>query len=326
MKKVILDVDTGVDDALGILLALKSPELKLEGITTVVGNVSVTKTTKNTLKILELAGARDVPVAKGSKKPLSKRIPEPILINGKILSGYSYWHGKDGLANTKLSPPTIKPYPKPAEDFLIEKIKSCKEKITLITTGPLTNIAKAILKDPSIVEMVDEHFLMGGCYEVSPYACGNVSPVAEFNIWFDPNAAKIVFNSGLKIIAVGLDVAHDPSTWLKPNFLEKFQKSRTQIKELILKLCKYIVEVWNGPLYDPLTVAIAIDRSIASMKKLPVQVVTKGKFVRGMTIADKRSSWERELRLEERWPEIDVCYKVDGKKFLDLFIERLNLY
>lgn len=326
MKKVILDVDTGIDDALGILLALKSSELKVEGITTVVGNVSVEKTTKNTLKVLELAGFSDIPIAKGSKKPLSKRMPEKIFINGKIVSGYSYWHGKDGLANTNLPSPSIKPYPKPAEEFLIEKIKSSKEKVTLITTGPLTNIAKAILKDPSIVEMIDKHFLMGGCYEVSPYACGNVSPVAEFNIWFDPNAAKIVFNSGMEIIAVGLDVAHDPSTWLKPSFLKKIKPIKTQIKELIFRLCEYIVKVWNGPLYDPLTVAIAIDESLTKMKRLPVQVITRGKFVRGMTIADKRTSLERELRLEEKWPEINVCYKVDGKKFLKLFMDTLKEY
>ncbi|KXB03825.1 hypothetical protein AKJ47_01645, partial [candidate division MSBL1 archaeon SCGC-AAA261G05] len=198
-KKVIIDVDTGIDDALGILLALNSPELDVVCITTVSGNLGVEEVTRNTLQVLELANSEKIPVAKGMNSPLSpdKKEEEIIIVNGKKVNGGEYFHGKNGLGDYKLPQPKTRPVKDHAVDFLIDKIRSNPHEITLITTAPLTNVGKAVMEDPKIARLVDEHIMMGGAYGLTPYGYGNVTPVSEFNVWADPIAANKVFSSKL---------------------------------------------------------------------------------------------------------------------------------
>jgi len=206
LRRVILDVDTGVDDALAILLALASPELGVEAITTVDGNIDVGRTTLNTLKVLEMAGVRDIPVAMGTSRPLSPRGSERMLVEGEVIEGGKYFHGRDGLADLGLPPPRLEASREHAVDLMIRLLEEAVGEITIITLGPLTNLAVALLREPEMTEMIEEHIMMGGWFALTPYSHGNVTPVSEFNIWHDPWAAWIVFHSGMKTTAVGLDV------------------------------------------------------------------------------------------------------------------------
>ena len=307
-KKVILDMDPGIDDALAILLAVKSPELKVEAITTVSGNVHVDKASLNALKILELAKVEDIPVARGMERPLIRE-----------LETAEHIHGENGLGNTNLPIRKLALHPKHAVDLLIEKITSAPKEITLITTGPLTNVAMAILKEPKIVGRIKEVVLMGGAYAITPYGYGNVTSVAEFNVWCDPEAAKIVFRSGLPIVAVGLDITTDPSTCLREEHLKKFSCAGTAISKFIVQASRFYLTRTQRDrmeLHDPVAVAVAIDKTLVTTKKFFVDVETKGEITRGQTIADRRPWSKMETNIE-------VCYRIDGKRFLSLFMERL---
>ena len=308
-KRVILDMDPGIDDALAILLAVKSPELKVEAITTVSGNVHVDKASLNVLKILELAKVRNVPVAKGMQRPLIRE-----------LETAEHIHGEDGLGNTKLPVPKLLLHPKHAVDLLIEKISSAPKEITLVTTGPLTNVAMAILKEPKIVHQIKEVILMGGAFALTPYGYGNVTPVAEFNIWCDPEAAKIVFHSGLPIVAVGLDVTADPSACLREDHLKKLSSAKTAISKFIVQASRfYLMRTQRDlmELHDPIAVAVAIDKSLVATRRFFVDVETKGEITRGQTIVDRRPQSTIKGNIE-------VCYGIDGSRFLSLFMERLQ--
>lgn len=304
-------MDTGVDDAMAILLAVKSPELKVEAITTVSGNVHVDKTSENSLKVLEIAGMGDIPVAKGMERPLVRRLE----------TGEAY-HGKDGLGDTDLPPPRLGLHPKHAVELLIEKVMSYPGEITLIPTGPLTNVAKAFLREPRMIERIKGIILMGGAFAVTSYGHGNVGPVSEFNVWCDPEAARIVFRSGLPITAVGLDVTADPSACLSEKYLRRFRSIDTPIAKLIVKLSEFRLGLARSiRLHDPLAVAVAIDGSLVKTKKYWVDVETKGEITRGETVADRRPRW----RWRDKVPNVDVCYGVDGERFLDLFTNRLTI-
>ncbi|WP_230198131.1 nucleoside hydrolase, partial [Megasphaera massiliensis] len=191
-KKVILDVDTGVDDALGILLAIQSGKLDILGITTVNGNVSLEQATLNTCKVLQLAGAEHIPVVQGADKPLLRS---------------SYFehrvHGKDGLGGALKDMPVHKQAENGhAVDFLIEQIQKHPGEVTLVMTAPLTNLALAVMKAPELVHQVKEVIVMGGVVQ----GFGNVTPTAEYNIYVDPEAAKLVFKAGFNSLTlVGLD-------------------------------------------------------------------------------------------------------------------------
>ena len=190
MIKLIYDGDPGIDDALAILYALNSPKTILQGITTVAGNVTIDKTTKNALNLLEMAERSEIPVAKGAAKPLLRELRQA-----------EEFHGPDGLGNTNLPEPKLKPEPIHAMDQIISSIMANKGDIALVAAGPLTNLAMAVLKEPNIRFHVRKVIIMGGAIR----APGNVTMASEFNIYTDPEAAKIVFNSGLPIILVSLD-------------------------------------------------------------------------------------------------------------------------
>jgi len=192
-EKIILDTDPGVDDALAILLAISSPEIQLEALTTTQGNVILEKATRNALSVLELVHASHIPVARGSVVPLV----QPLRLS-------AYVHGESGLGNAQLPEPMAKPVPQHAVDYLIERVLAEPGEISIFPIGPLTNIAMAIRKQPRFAKAVRELVIMGGAI----LEHGNITPQAEFNIYVDPHAAYIVFHSGIPITLIPLDVTH----------------------------------------------------------------------------------------------------------------------
>lgn len=306
MRRIIIDTDPGVDDALALLLALSSPELSVKGITTVVGNVSQDKANRNALKILEFLGFDDIPVSRGAERPLLEdpRPAEDI-------------HGLEGLGRAKLPEPKLRPDERSAVELILENAEELDGGLTLIAVGPLTNIAAALLAEPKLPEMVERLIIMGGAFGVTPYGCGNVSPVAEFNIWHDPEAARIVFQGGFKLTAVGLDVTTDPRNRMSPQLLRKIEGLNTERGKLVADLSRDLVERFDGlSLHDPLAVAVAIDPTLVETRPMSVDVETMGELTRGMTVADRRP-WSRAA------PNVEVAVDVDSERFLRLFMDRV---
>ncbi|KAF2589360.1 hypothetical protein F2Q70_00042072 [Brassica cretica] len=194
-KKIIIDTDPGIDDAMAIFVALKSPEVDVIGLTTIYGNVYTTLAIRNALHLLEVAGRTDIPVAEGTHKTI---------LNGTKLRVADFVHGEDGLGNQNFPPPEGKPIEKSAPEFLVEQAKLHPGEITVVALGPLTNIALAVQLDPEFSKNVGQIVLLGGSFAVN----GNVNPASEANIFGDPEAADIVFTCGADIIAVGINVTH----------------------------------------------------------------------------------------------------------------------
>jgi len=307
MEKVLLDVDTGIDDALAMVYALHSPELEVLGFTTCFGNNFVHETTTNTLKVLELLGRSEIPVAKGASEPLFRT-------NTK---GASDVHGDDGLASIDLPEPTTKPLDEHAADFIVRMIHEHPNEITLIPVGPLTNIALAIMKDPTIVHKVKNVSIMGGAV-LYP---GNVTPTAEANILADPEAAEYVFRSGIPITLVGLDVTM--KTLLPRSYVEEWKKVNTPLSQFLTHITDFYMDAYlnfypsiNGcALHDPLAVAVVIDPTFVKTKPMYVRVDTEGELSKGRTIPD--------LRPGHPEPNMNVCLEVDADRFLEHFVSRV---
>ena len=316
VQKIILDMDPGIDDALAIILALRSPELQVEAITTVSGNVHVDQASKNALKIVE-----NIPDLK--KKPeVAKGLSKPLF--GELTTAESV-HGKDGLGDSNLPEPKQPLSNKHAVDLIIEKVQSSKEgELTIVTTGPLSNIAFALLKEPKIAENVRQLVMMGGAFGVTKYGFGNITPVAEFNIYSDPEAAKIVLKSGLHITAVGLDITIDPSALITQREYKTIRSAKTKSAELVTRITRnHMASFGSLALHDPMSVAVAIDPSLVTKQKYFVEVETRGEYTRGQTIADRR----RNLRSQtvRVGNPITVCTSVLGEKFIELFMNRVIL-
>jgi len=309
MKHVLIDTDPGVDDALALLLAFGSPELKIEGVTTVVGNVSLELANLNSLKLLKLLGAVDVPVASGAAEPLVREAVDGIGI-----------HGKTGLGEAVLPEPTLKLNGRSAVQLIIEKAEELGDRLTIIPIGPLTNIASAIQAKPGIVDEVEGLVIMGGAFNLTPYGHGNMNALAEYNIWHDPEAAKIVFDSGIPVKAVGLDVTTNPLNRLTPELFAEIESLDTARARLVADLCRDFIRRMNGlSLHDPLAVAVAMDPSLVETKRFKVEVETVGALTRGMTVVDRR----RYHRIPEASRNVDVCVSVDNERFLSLFMDRV---
>jgi purine nucleosidase len=224
-KHIILDTDPGIDDSLAILLALASPEVILDGISTIHGNASTTQVTTNALSILELANASHVPVYRGCELPLV----QPSLLSPET-------HGNSGLGYANLPAPVTKPQIKHGSDYLIEQIMSRPGEVTLVAIGPLTNVAMAIRKEPRIVQNVKEVFVMGGAIKHQ----GNTTPLAEYNTFVDPHAAHIVFHSGMPIILTPLDVTYE-CIFLKDD-LNRLLKIDSPITKFIADATRFYME------------------------------------------------------------------------------------
>ena len=277
LKKIIIDTDPGQDDALALMTAFGSEKLQVLGVTCVAGNVSLDLTLENALKICELTGNEEIPVFKGCEKPLRRKLVTA-----------EHVHGKTGLDGTELSVINKEEEKKEASDFIIETLlENDKKKITLCALGPLTNIATALLKKPEIGDLLEEIVLMGGGF----FEGGNITPAAEFNIYVDPEAAKIVLGSGVKITMLPLDVTH--KTLVDRKFLSELRSSHKnsaiQAAKLLDFFERYDVQKYGsegGPLHDPNVIVYLLDPEIYRGKIVNVEVEISSDLTRGMTVVD----------------------------------------
>ena len=303
MHKVVWDMDPGIDDALALILALKSPEVQVLGITTVAGNAPVEMTSANARRVLEYLNIESIPVAMGAASPLNHPLDDALS-----------HHGSDGLGSCDLPSPLTPLYPAKAWDFLAQLVLDAPGEIALVATGPLTNVAYTFKLHPELPRLLAGIFLMGGAYGLTPYGKGNRTPYAEFNIWQDPEAARIVFNSGADIFAVGLDVTMDPEACLNSQHLERIKARHTPAANLVAQLVEYEVK-YHGccRMHDPLALATLLDVSLLDFTLAKVEVVEGNDWDRGVTrILPSDSS-----RL------IHVASAVDGPRFLKLFLSRI---
>lgn len=304
--RIILDCDPGQDDAIALLLALASPdEIEVLAVTAVAGNVPLALTEVNARKIVELAGRSDIPVHKGCHRPLVNR-----------LETAEYVHGESGLNGVELPEPSLPLAPGHAVDAIIELVMAAEPRsVTLCPTGPLTNIAMALVKEPALASRLREIVLMGGAIGL-----GNVTPAAEFNIYVDPHAARVVFESGVPITMLGLDVTHQALV-TRPR-LEAIRALGTPVALAAAGLIDFFnrfdsdrYEVDGAPLHDPCVIAHLIDPTLFKGKPCHVEIETEGRS-QGRTNVD----WHPR---EPRPPTATVMNEVDADRFFALLTERL---
>ena len=275
MKKVIMDCDPGHDDMVAIMLAIADEDIDLLGITTVAGNQTGDKTFRNALRILTLLNRKDIPVARGFDKPLVRE-----------LKTAPAFHGVSGLDGADLPEPEVTPLKKHAVDFITDTLMKSDGGIYLVPTGPLTNVAVALLKDPRIKEKIERIVLMGGGVFDS-----NTTPAAEFNFYVDPEAAKIVFESGVPITMVGLDVT-DKAIFSFED-IDRLGGFGGKVSSVVAPLLRFFgnanKEIYGfdgAPLHDALALSVLINLNVVKTRFLHVDIETKGEFTRGESVAD----------------------------------------
>lgn len=299
---VLLDCDPGHDDAIALLLALASPELDLLGVTTTYGNQTLEKTTANALRLLELVGREDVPVARGSERPLERDI---------VVAAHV--HGESGLDGPALPAARGAPATNDAVSFLAGRVEGAARPVTVVPTGPLTNVARYLQAHGR--EGIARIVLMGGAI-----AEGNFTPAAEFNVWCDPEAAAVVFASGVEIHMLGLDVTHQ--ALLGPAEEERLRGAGRVgrfVAELNVFFTRYHRETygWNGaPIHDAVAVAHAAVPGLVRTVHCNVEIERESELCRGRTVVDR---WHR----TDRPPNAHVGVALDRARFFDLLIERI---
>ncbi|MCA0927284.1 nucleoside hydrolase [Ruegeria profundi] len=307
-RKIIIDTDPGQDDAVAILLALASPEeIEVLGITAVAGNVPLELTAKNARIVCELAGKTHIPVYAGCDRPLKR----PLVTAEHV-------HGKTGLDGPVLPDPQMALTDGHAVEFIIDTLRKNKPgTVTLCPLGPLTNIATAFQKTPDIIDRVQEIILMGGAY----FEVGNITPTAEFNIYVDPEAADIVFKSGVPTVVMPLDVTHKALVTKQRN--DAFRALVTKVGQAVAEMTdfferfdkeKYGSE--GAPLHDPCVTAYLIRPELFSGRHINVQIETQSELTMGMTVAD----W---WGVTDRPPNALFIGDIDADGFFDLLTERL---
>ncbi|MEM2123318.1 MAG: nucleoside hydrolase [Candidatus Bathyarchaeia archaeon] len=303
---MLYDGDPGIDDALAILLAVKMENAELVGVTTVAGNCSAAQAARNALNVLERIAFRpEIPVAVGAAKPLLREFKPSYEI-----------HGSDGLGETHLPDPEIKPLQVHGADMILETAKKLRGELTLVTGGPLTNLALAVAKDPSIQYLFRRVVVMGGCIR-SP---GNVTAASEYNMYHDPEAARIVFNSGLPIMLVSLDVTAREENLIRRSDLRALKGRRDVVHETVYRMLSYYVEAYRRYrfmdgcyLHDPLAMLIALKPHILrDVERIHVDVETVGELTLGRTQADLR-------RYPSNPPNVVHCLNVDYGEAHSLF-------
>ena len=305
---VLIDTDPGIDDAIALLLALRSPELEVRGISVVHGNVPVDAGTANTFKVLDLAGRPEVPVARGAAAPLLRPATHAEIV-----------HGRDGLAELIPPPEEFALHEDYGPGFLVHTLEEAGEAMTIITLGPLTNMAIALLSAPAAAERIERIVIMGGAVRVE----GNVTPSAEFNIYADPEAAAVVLRSGVPVTLVGLDVTMKATVTGETG--RRLAEAEEPVERFVGQLISHIAGVYRTyygmdgmAMHDPLAVAVAIDPSLVRTEPLHVEVETGAGLAAGRTIAD---FWKiPEPRGE---PNADVALDVEAEKFDELLWTRL---
>ena len=341
--RVIIDTDPGVDDALALLLAMRSPELKIEAITPVAGNVPLDLTLPNTLRMVEIAGRTDIPVAAGARAPLMRRLVTA-----------TYAHGENGLGGAVFPEPTTKPVAAPAAEMIRQIVRKYPGEVTLLTIGPLTNIATALNSDPELASMVHALVMMGGSL-----SGGNITPAAEFNVYVDPEAARIVFQSGIPVTMVGLDVTRRTS--LTDAHVRTLEAAQNPVSQAAAKIGRNALNhnrergFLVGPnMHDSLAVAGFLDPAILKLQDYYVDVETTGELTAGETLGyspvagdlRRRPGTEKDAAtanmtirgsaptlastktspvLRDKFvPNTKVALEVDSARFFDLLIGRLS--
>lgn len=307
-RKIIIDTDPGQDDAVAILLALASPEdVEVLGITAVAGNVPLELTAKNARIVCELAGAFDVPVYAGCDRPL-----------GRDLVTAEHVHGKTGLDGPDLPDPTLALAKGHAVDFIIETLRrEASGAVTLCPLGPLTNIATALQRAPDIAERIRQIVLMGGAY----FEVGNITPAAEFNIYVDPQAADLVFQSGIEIVVMPLDVTHKALVTKSRN--EAFRAIGSKVGIAVAEMTDFFERFdkekygsAGAPLHDPCVTAYLIRPDLFSGRRVNVEIETQSELTMGMTVTD----W---WGVTDRTPNALFMGDIDANGFFSLLTERL---
>ena len=306
-EKIILDCDPGHDDAVAIMLAAINPKIELLGITVVAGNQKLEKTVNNALKVCNHLNL-DIPVYSGMSRPMIREQ----LIADDI-------HGETGLDGPKFEELKIKAEDKHAVNFIIDTLMNSDEKVTLVPTGPLTNIGMAIRFEPRIIEKINRIVLMGGSYQL-----GNMTPAAEFNILADPDAAHIVFSSGVKIVMMGLDLTRQASA--TKEVVEKIKSLNNKASKLFVDLMEFFaasqknVFGWSAPpVHDPTTIAYIIDPECIEVKPMFCEIELWSERSYGRTLCDYFGILKKE-------PNVDVAVKLDFDRFWNLVYENLKLY
>ena len=309
MRKVIIDCDPGHDDAIALLLASRAEDLKIIGVTTVAGNSYLENTTRNARKVLDYADVLDVPVYAGCSKPLMRDLYR---LTGAII------HGEDGLGGPKIPDPVTPIEKEHGVDFIIRALRESDEKIVLSPVGPLTNIATAFIKAPDIKEKIDRIVIMGGAVN-DP---GNITSAAEFNIFVDPEAAKIVFNSGCDIYLNTLDVS------MKAVFMgEDIENLRAQgdkVSSIVAQLLDFFaathVEHFGFkacPIHDALCVGVLIDPALIEYQETYVDISVNDPLTLGETVADL---WN----ITGHAPNCHISVKVDAPRFVKMITEHMK--
>lgn len=339
LSRVIIDTDPGVDDAFALLLAMRSPELKIEGITPVAGNVTLDVAVANALRMVEISGRTEIPVAAGARAPLMRRLVTATNV-----------HGENGLGGVVFPEPKTKPIAVPAAEFICQIVRKYPGEVTLIPIGPLTNIATALSLDSDLAAMVRGIALMGGSL-----SGGNITPAAEFNIYVDPEAARIVFQSGIPISMVGLDATRKTS--LTEEHLRTLEAGRNPASQAAAQIGRNAIKrvrdqnLLSGPhMHDSLAVAAVVDPSILTFKDYYVDIETTGELTAGETVGyspntgDSRRQPGTEKQtmairgsaptlagnatssvLRDKYaPNARVAVDVDSEKFFKLLIGRLS--
>lgn len=305
-KRIIIDTDPGVDDALAFLLALASPEIQIEALTTTQGNVTLEKATRNALSVLELGRASHIPVVPGSLVPLV----QPLRASAHV-------HGESGLGNAQLPEPQSQPVQQHAVDYLIERVLAEPGALSIFPIGPLTNIAMAIRKEPRFATDVKELVIMGGAI----LEHGNITPQAEFNIYVDPHAAHIVFHSGIAITLIPLDVTH--KCLLRLEHVDRLLQVPSPISRFIRDLIEVYVKYssdfgYSGcALHDPLTLATLIAPDLLTLQEYHVDVDISGGVSMGKTFADI-------IKVTRKPANMKVAMDVHGEGFIELFLQRIE--
>lgn len=302
---VLLDCDPGHDDAIALLLALASPELELLGVTTVAGNQTLEKTTANAIRVLDFVGRDDVAVAAGADRPLAR---EPAVA--------AEVHGESGLDGPALPPPGREPLAQHAADFLALRLLDSPERVTLVPTGPLTNVALLLERHPDAAGRIERIVLMGGSI-----AEGNVTPAAEFNVWADPEAAEAVFESGLDVTMIGLDVTHE--ALMRPEDAARLRgagRTGRLVAELFDFFSAFHRDVYGfdgAPIHDAVAVAHVCRPGLVETVERHVAIETESELCRGRTVVDL---WRR----TGNEPNASVAVAIDGDAFLELLVERIS--
>lgn len=306
---IILDCDPGHDDAIAMVLALASPELDVKAITASAGNQTPDKTLRNVLRMLTLLGRQDIPVAGGARKPLMRE-----LIIAETV------HGESGLDGPALPEPDFTPQACTAVELMAKTLRESPQPVTIVATGPQTNVALLLNSHPELHDKIARIVLMGGAMVL-----GNWQPAAEFNIYVDPEAAEIIFQSGIPVVMAGLDVTHRAQ--IHGLDIERFRQVGNPLATIVAELLDFFMEYhkdakWGftgAPLHDPCTIAWLLKPELFTSVERWVGVETQGKYTQGMTVVDY-------YFLTGKQPNTTVLLDIDRERFVDLLVERLAFY